>query len=383
MGFFLLTFFILYGALHYYLLVKTKNALALGPAGIICLALFMLIMVLIPLLVYISARYGYTSLARIMSFFGYTWMGLVLFCLFLFFFIDLYRLFLHTGGLVLSKNFSSFRPSPRMAFFIVFFLSFFMTGYGYFEALRIRTEKIVVRTPKIAKEFSGCKIVQISDVHLGLMVREDRLIRIINEVKKASPDILISTGDLLDGQINHLSGLVKILKEVNPRYGKFAVTGNHEFFAGIAQSLEFSQNAGFTMLRGEGSPVAGIINLAGVDDPTGQRMGLTKKVSERELLLRLPRDKFTLLLKHQPVVEKSSLGLFDLQVSGHTHSGQLFPFRIFSRMVYPYNGGFFNLPHNSSLYVSRGSGTWGPPLRFLTPPEVTVFEMVYEEPSEK
>jgi len=142
--------------------------------------------------------------------------------------------------------------------------------------------------------------------------------------------------------------------------------------------LDFTQRAGFRLLRGKGITVDGVLNIAGVDDPTGLSYG-EENISERGLLASLPRDKFTILLKHRPVIDKESLGLFDLQVSGHTHRGQIFPFVLLSRLFFPYNSGLFQLSNHAILYVSRGSGTWGPPIRFLAPPEVTIFE-VYSGP---
>ena len=89
--------------------------------------------------------------------------------------------------------------------------------------------------------------------------------------------------------------------------------------------------------------------------------------------------KFILLLKHRPDVEQANLGQFDLQLSGHLHNGQIFPFRFFTRLFYPMYAGFYSLPNNSSLYASAGSGTWGPPIRFLAPPEVTLIELVHTD----
>jgi predicted MPP superfamily phosphohydrolase len=129
------------------------------------------------------------------------------------------------------------------------------------------------------------------------------------------------------------------------------------------------------LLRGEA--VAGeIINVAGVNDPTGVQLKTDRMVSEPELLDGLPRNKFTLLLKHRPTIDEKAAPLFDLQLSGHTHKGQIFPFTLLSRMAYPMNAGVFHLPGGPTLRVSRGTGTWGPPIRFLSPPEVTVIELV-------
>ncbi|OGW39287.1 MAG: hypothetical protein A2Y97_08590 [Nitrospirae bacterium RBG_13_39_12] len=189
----------------------------------------------------------------------------------------------------------------------------------------------------------------------------------------------MSTGDLVDGQIDNLSEFAESFKEINPRYGKFAITGNHEFYAGLTNALNFTEKAGFTVLRGERLTVSGIINIAGVDDPQVKTYGNFRDIPEKELLSGLPGGKFTLLLKHRPLVDKNAIGLFDLQISGHIHKGQIFPFSLITGLYYPTQAGFANLPKGSCLYISRGSGTWGPPIRFLSPPEVTVIELVRED----
>jgi uncharacterized protein len=94
------------------------------------------------------------------------------------------------------------------------------------------------------------------------------------------------------------------------------------------------------------------------------------------------REKFTLFLKHRPVPDLDALGYFDLQASGHTHKGQIFPFSLLTRLEFPVNAGLLKIEPHAHLYVSRGSGTWGPPIRFLAPPEVTIFELVYQAPKQ-
>ncbi|GAB4543984.1 MAG: hypothetical protein Fur0020_13450 [Thermodesulfovibrionia bacterium] len=240
----------------------------------------------------------------------------------------------------------------------------------------VRTEVVTIRTNKLPDGIDRLRIVQLSDVHLGLIIRDGRLRRILDEVKRAVPDILVSTGDLVDGQMNELYGMDKILSEIKPKYGKFAITGNHEFYAGIKHAIDFTERSGFMVLRDEGLTVNGIINIVGVDDPAGKYYGISQRVTERGLLSSLPRDRFTVLLKHRPMVDKDALGLFDLQLSGHTHKGQIFPFSIITKLYYPVDAGSLRIMDNSYLYVSRGAGTWGPPIRFLSPPEVSVIDLI-------
>jgi len=372
MSLFFLTFFSLYSALHYYIFTKIRDAFSLTILSSFLLLSFMLLMVVSPLLVWFLEKHGYQSLARMAAYAGYTWMALAFLLFASSVAIDGYRFILYLSGLIVKKEIEG--PSFSLRFFIPFFFALAAGVYGHFEAWDIRTERVIVKSPKIPKEIGVLKIAQISDVHLGMIVREERLRRILQKVKMENPDIFISTGDLVDAQINHLDGLTQLLQEIQPRLGKLAITGNHEYYAGLGQALDFTGRAGFQLLRGKGITIGGVLNIAGVDDPTGLSYG-EETISERDLLSGLPRDIFTVLLKHRPVIDKESLGLFDLQISGHTHRGQIFPFVLLSQLFFPYNSGIFLLSNQAILYVSRGSGTWGPPIRFLAPPEVTIFEV--------
>ncbi len=142
--------------------------------------------------------------------------------------------------------------------------------------------------------------------------------------------------------------------------------------------LRFTTAAGFTVLHAESKSVAGVLNVVGVDDPTGIYYGFSHNVSERGLLKELNNEKFILLLKHRPVAAEGIEGLFDLQLSGHTHKGQVFPFSLIAKRVYTKTAGLMVLSGSQRLYVSRGTGTWGPPVRFLAPPEVTAIHLVGE-----
>jgi len=377
---FLLVGLSLYSGLHLYGFLKVKRALTFGPAATTTLIVFMAIMIFAPILVRILERMGSESMARLLAYIGYSWMGL----LFLFFssalLLDFYRLFLSIASLILPTDLSFLTLSPRHSFLISFFLSILITVYGSFEAVSIRQEYITFQTPKIPAEVGRIRIAQISDVHLGLIMGKKRLERIIRKIQTANPDILVSTGDLVDGQADNLSGLAEMLQKTTTKYGKFAITGNHEFYAGLKHSIDFTEKAGFTILRGNGLNVSGLLNIAGVDDIAGKSYayGLMKQVSEKAMLSNLPRDQFTLFLKHRPVTDHEALGLFDLQLSGHTHKGQIFPFSLITKLFFPNQAGLLALEKNTHLYVSRGTGTWGPPIRFLAPPEVTVIDLIHQ-----
>jgi predicted MPP superfamily phosphohydrolase len=243
------------------------------------------------------------------------------------------------------------------------------------EAWRIRLEHLEIRTAKLPPHLHQLKVAQISDLHLGLIVGEERLERVLSLIREAEPDLLVCTGDLVDAQMDHLNHLASLLDQVKPPLGKFAVLGNHEFYAGIDQSERFLRLAGFTILRGTRYLSGGLFAVVGVDDPVAlyrQPGTLTPDEQEAEALAAPGSRPFTLLLKHRPSVRTESLGQYDLQLSGHTHKGQIFPFTLVTRLWFPRQDGLWRLEGGSLLYVSRGTGTWGPPMRFLAPPEVTL-----------
>lgn len=374
---FLLTFTSIYGILHFYAFVKARKALSLGPAGAVPLALFMAIMLFVPIIVHLLERWGFESIPRNLAFAGYIWMGLLFLLICVFLVMDVWNILVRAAALLFGAKFATGLIPPRVAFFVAVLCAAGAAGNGYFHALDIRTRRITVASPKISKEAGRFRVAQITDVHLGLIVSRGRLQRILRCVKAANPDILVSTGDLVDGQMDDIDELIGLFREVTPPYGKFAVTGNHEFYAGINRSLAFMEKAGFRVLRDEVISIPGRVHIAGVDDPAGGRYGLLKGMSEKAVLANLPQQGFTLFLKHRPVLNKSAMGYFDMQLSGHTHGGQIFPFLLISKLFYPIGAGLHILEGKSYLYVSRGSGTWGPPIRFLAPPEVTVVDLIH------
>jgi hypothetical protein len=377
---FLLVFFTIYGSAHIYVFTRIKAAFPLMSAiQQAALILLMLFMILAPILVRVSERSGYESAACLLAYIGYLWMGV----LFLFFvmsiFLDAYRLLVDIVGRIGGWNLSLLIPPPFYLVVLPLVASLSLNAYGYFEAKNIRTEAITIQTSKVPVEIGRIRIVQISDVHIGMIIRDKRLERIVAAVKQADPDLVVSTGDLLDGQIDNIASAADLLREIRPKFGKFAIMGNHEFFAGIEAALAFHERAGFLVLRGETFNLANLVSIGGVDDATGGRFGDYRYVPEKELLAKLPQETFRLLLKHRPDIDPESPGLFDLQLSGHTHRGQIYPFVWLTKLVFPYHSGYYLLPKDSRLYVNRGAGTWGPPVRFLAPPEVTVIDLIHKE----
>jgi len=375
---FLIAFFLSLGCVHAYALLKAKSALGFGWGTAAFLVPLLVALTCAPLIIYLLAKHGMEGAARAASWAGYTWLGLLFFFLWTNLAVDLGNLVLRVAGAVSGRGMHAFLIAGKGPFLALVFLSLALGTYSFFEARDIGIERVRILTDKLPASTPRLRVAQISDVHLGLLVRHRKAERIAEAIRRADPDILVSTGDLVDAEINHLEGLAEIFGKIRPRLGKYAVTGNHEFYAGIDQAILFTQRAGFLVLRGEAVTVGDVLRIAGVDDPTGDptgaRIGGNINRQEGTVLGGEPSPIFTILLKHRPQLSRESRGLFDLQLSGHTHKGQIFPFRYAVARVYPNLAGLF--PQGGGfLYTSPGTGTWGPPMRFLSPPVVTVIDI--------
>ncbi len=328
----------------------------------------MILLILAPVIVRLMEAVHLETWARIIAYIGYIWMAFVFLFFFLSVIFDITRYLYKLVG---------YGPDTAhlntIAFGLAVFLAFIFVVYGFFDARRIRVKNLEVHAEQVLANNGKIRIVQISDVHVGIIIREKRLEFILDKVREANPDILVSTGDLLDGEIDNMVPEAELLAVINPKYGKYAIMGNHEYYAGIKRSMEFTCNAGFVILRDEAVQVAGI-NIFGADDITGRRSGMTKDNPRFRKSLAERSDNFVLLLKHQPYVDEREK--FNLQLSGHTHGGQIFPFELVTRFFFSYNYGYYELGKNRLLYVSRGAGTWGPPVRLFAPPEITVIDII-------
>lgn len=374
---FLLIYFGIYGSMHAYFFWKTVQALQLQGWPFLFLTGFLLLMVNGPILVRVLERNDQILGATALAWISYTWMAVLLWFLSMGIIRDLWNTGVRAAALITPGSYRLIVPA-KPAYMIILVLISAATVWGFFEGRDLRTERVTIRTQYLSPGSKPVKIAQISDVHLGIIEGQKRIDQIASILFDEKPDLLLCTGDLMDGAIPHLNHMSIHFAAINPPLGKFAVTGNHEFYAGLKESLAFLRDAGFTVLRGE-AVTTGPVRVAGVDFPAERHTGQIPFIDE-EAALDMGDDErlFTILLKHNPLVEESSLGRFQLQLSGHTHKGQIFPFNYPVRLRYRYIAGLYDLGKGSSVYTSRGTGTWGPPLRLLAPPEVTIFTITSE-----
>ncbi|WP_228010853.1 metallophosphoesterase [Nonomuraea phyllanthi] len=252
-------------------------------------------------------------------------------------------------------------------------------GYGMASALGDPViERVKVALPKLDPRLSGLRFAVVSDIHLGPLTGLGHTERIVRMINGLEADVVAIVGDLVDGSVAQLGALAQPLKNLESRYGAYFVTGNHEYFtaAGPQEWIEELDQLGVRSLRNERVEIrhqGAVLDLAGVNDLNGESSGdgpdFAKALGGRDA------GRSTVLLAHQPVqVEEAARHGVDLQLSGHTHGGQIVPFNLVVGLQQPVVSGLATVD-GVQVYVTRGAGFWGPPVRVGAPPEITMLEL--------
>ena len=255
-----------------------------------------------------------------------------------------------------------------------------LTGYGIHEATTLPgIVRISVPVKNLPKEIEGFRIVQITDLHVGPTIKRKYVAGVVEIANELHPDILAFTGDFAEGSPGSLRQDIAILSELQAKSGKFFVTGNHEYYNGVDAWLREVYRLGFQVLMNEHHVIkrgAARLLLAGVPDPRARTYDPNHGPHLSKTLKNAPDCHVRILFAHRPqaIFESSQHG-FDLQLSGHTHGGQIFPFNYMARLREPYISGL-HLHRKTWIYVSRGTGVWGPPMRLGAPAEVTEITLV-------
>ncbi len=255
-----------------------------------------------------------------------------------------------------------------------------VTGVGVVQARQMpAVVEVDVPIEGLPPEAEGFRIVQISDVHVGPTIHGDFLSAVVDRINELEPDIVAVTGDLIDGFVEDLRDEVASLGRLEGRHGNFFVTGNHEYYWNGPAWCDEMRRLGLTVLNNEHRVIehgGARLLLAGVTDVSAGRMVPEHASDPAKAMEGAPEHDVKLLLAHQPrsIYAASEAG-YDLQISGHTHGGQYFPMNLLVYLAQPYVAGL-ERHEDTWIYVSRGTGYWGPPVRVGAPHEITVLRLV-------
>jgi predicted MPP superfamily phosphohydrolase len=381
---FLLIVLVVYGGANFYILRRGVQALAGYPwARAVLLVAGVLLVAAFPLGRALSGS-SWARLADGLVHVGSIYMALMVNLFFALLAVDVLRLVNRAVRLFPR----SWPAEPHRTGLVVFAVVLGVSGFGliggYINALRPRLRTLEVRLGKPAGDGRGkLNVVAASDIHLGTIMGSRRLETIVARINALGPDIVLLPGDIVDESVSapEEEKMISALSAIKAPLGVFSVTGNHEYFGGLAKNLGYLTRGGVRVLQDEAVVIAGSFVLAGRKDPTAERFGderspLSKVLEGAGVDRALP----VILLDHQPVRlgEAEDAGV-DLQLSGHTHAGQLFPLNIINKWMYEQYWGYLR-KGKTQYYVSCGVGTWGPPVRTGSVPEIVQLEVTFGSP---
>ena len=361
----------LVGGMHYYVWARLVRDTHLPPLAALLLTLLIVALGLSIPLAMIASRVFHASF-RPGLWVIFVWMGVgFLFVAFLGV-ADAGRLL----GTLVQRMRSPLPVDPAKRLFLARSLAVGVGGVvaglsalGVRNALgAVQVKEVEVRLRGLPAALAGFKLVQISDVHVGALLRKDWVGQVVDRIRSLSPDLVAITGDLVDGTVDELREHVAPLARIEAKHGVFFSTGNHDHYSGAEAWCAHLPTLGVQPLRNRRVSIAPGLELAGIDDPSGAP-DLAKALAGRDPSLAL------VLLAHQPrqFAEAARNGV-GLTLSGHTHGGQIWPFSWLVALAQPYLAGL-HARGESQLYVSRGTGFWGPPMRVLAPAEITLIRL--------
>ena len=373
-------FFGILGAGHWYLANRLVVAVGL-PDGITRVLLFAIAggaasIVLQP----ITERLVRPPWSRVVAWPATLWMGLFFYLFLLTAFSDLLLLvgsFLGEDLARLSAQASvPGLPVARWRSGLVLAIACSLAGAGLRGGLSAPAcKQVEIWIERWPAALDGFRIVQISDIHIGPILGQSFARHLVDRIHALAPDLVAITGDLVDGRVGKIAAEVAPFSDLKAPRGVFLVTGNHDHYSGVESWVEWARGIGICVLRNQRVTIEeaglGSFELAGVDD---HRSGFETGRGGEDLdaaLEDLSPDRAVILLAHDPTTFKraSAMGI-DLQISGHTHGGQIWPFEYFVRAAVPFVAGHYRRG-DAQLYVSRGTGFWGPPMRLFAPSEIT------------
>jgi len=383
---FLAVFTTILGSAYIYTGIRLVEGLALSGGWLyVFWASIIVLILMIPISYYFSQVVISEWIQSTFSYFAFTGLGFFTILFSLVLLKDLFLLFSQLSGLYLliaNLEFISRWHLLNDHVYLQFALSVstisvavLLTMYGFFQShQKLKTVSIQIPVKGLHPDLDGFTIVQISDVHIGPTIKGGFLKKVVTRINHLNPDFVAITGDLVDGPASRLKNHLLPLGELKSKFGTFYITGNHEYYSGVLSWITEIKKLGIQVLLNENRVIhhkSASVTVAGVTDLKAGSILAEHKTDPARAIRGGENSDFKILLAHQPnsIFEAVGLG-YDLQLSGHTHGGQYFPGNFLIYLAQKFVAGLHSYK-NMLIYVSRGTGYWGPPLRIGAPSEIT------------
>ncbi|MEK6755705.1 MAG: metallophosphoesterase [Bacteroidota bacterium] len=251
---------------------------------------------------------------------------------------------------------------------------------GYVNARTPRVKVLHLKIPKNVDSVKTLDLVVASDIHLGTIIGARRLDAIVDTINRLNPDLVLLPGDIVDEDLGPVikQDLGEKLKMIRAKLGVFAITGNHEYIGGVEEACKYLADHNITVLRDSSVNVNGAIYLVGREDRSITQFSRKTRKPLSELMVDVDKEQPIILMDHQPIgLDEAAEHGVDLQLSGHTHHGQIWPFNLITKAIYELSWGY-KKKGETHVYVSSGVGTWGPPVRLGNKPEIVNIKLAFD-----
>ena len=380
MALFFIIFFLVYGSANFYVFLRGFQALEATPVYV---KIFYSAVFILGASGYVLARVldWENWIYDLLHFCGALWFAILLYAFMAVFLIDIVRLIDKFFPFVPYKLFSTIQYFKLAVFGLVSLYLLIVVGYGMYNANNIQIKTMNITLPKKGSNLTELDVAFLSDTHFSPITGYDKAEQIHQLLEGIKPDLILMGGDIIDDKAHHLirHDIDKKLKEIKAPLGVITINGNHEFINGYVESIDFIQRTGIKLLADSMMVIDNNLVIVGREDLSINRFANKKRKELTELMapanaLNLP----VILLDHQPFnLEQAEQTGVDLQLSGHTHNGQLFPANLVVQRIYEMAWGYLK-KGKTQYYVSSGAGAWGPPVRLGSDAEIMLFKIKFE-----
>jgi len=380
MAVFFTIFFTIYTALNYYIFIRGWQALAsfsfLRPYYII---------------VFVIVAYGYVFSKLLHKFLppivydiwlgvGAIWFAFLAYFIISLLGLDLIRLFESFFHFLPNFIYENYEQTKRITALVIIVLVSTIVFLGNLNKRDITVKTLELNLPKGDGKLSELNIVMASDLHLSPIDGERLLSKIVDKINSVNPDIILFSGDIVDDKAKILQdrGIGESFNRLKAEYGIYSINGNHEFINGVEPSVKFMEDYGMKILRDDFELIDSSFYIIGREDVVMKQFTGKERITLEEIISAIDTSYPKILLDHTPVkLEQAVINNIDLQFSGHTHHGQIWPANIITNMIYELSWGY-KKKRNTHYYVTSGAGTWGPPVRTGSKSEIVNIKVKFE-----
>ena len=381
MSLFLIIFFTIYTALNYYIFIRGWQAISHYPMlkPIYALIFFF------SALVYIAAKILNTNipdlLYDILLWPGSLWFAFMLYFFLFILLIDFSRLLNHFFSIYPSFITDNYQSAKFIVFISVILLSAVIITAGYINTRNIKINYVEIEIPKKASRLNELNVVLVADLHLTPVNNGGLCKSIVEKINTLNADIVFMPGDILDDNVSMLKrrNIAKSLSDIKSKYGVFVSNGNHEFIIGVEEADKYLNELNLNVLRDSAMLVANSFYVLGREDRSKPNFTDNERKSLKEILTQVDRNYPVIIVDHTPLnLEEITNEEIELQLSAHTHHGQIFPLNLITNMVYEVSWGYLK-KEKTQFYVTCGVGTWGPPVRLGSDSEIVSMKIKFVE----